>query len=68
MSVHILQIDLDASCDLGMRAGQKVTSSGCFPPEMARHELNKAMLDKSADDIERVLASQQFELWYFWLP
>ena len=50
MSVHVLmQIDLDASCDLGMRAGQKVTSSGCFPPEMARRELNKAMLDKSAD-------------------
>ena len=32
-------IDLDASCRLGDRAGQKVTSSACFPPEMAQRSL-----------------------------
>ena len=34
-------IDLDASCRLGDRAGQKVTSSACFPPEMAQRRLLK---------------------------
>jgi hypothetical protein len=32
-------IDLDASCTIGTPAGLKKTSSSCYPPEMARHEL-----------------------------
>ena len=50
--------DLDASCEFGALAGQKVTSSGFFPPEMAR-----TVLHKTVGGIESVLASQQFELW-----
>ena len=34
-------IDLDASCAIGEIAGQKVTSSAFFPPEMARNQLAK---------------------------
>ena len=34
-------IDLDASCNLGALAGQKVTSNAFYPPEMARRELDK---------------------------
>ena len=29
-------IDLDASCELGKSAGDKVPSSACYPPEMAQ--------------------------------
>ena len=60
-------IDLDASCAVGLPAGQKVTSSGFFPPEMARRELGKTVPNKSSDDSETVLASEQFEFWYFGL-
>ena len=60
-------IDLDTSCGLSKEAGQKVTSSGFFPLEMVRHELDKTAPDKSAADIEGVLTSKQFELWYFGL-
>ena len=34
-------IDLDASCLLRSDAGQKVTSSANFPPELAEYELDK---------------------------
>ena len=56
-------IDLDASCNLGELAGQKVTSTAFFPPEMARRELN----NKPESDIEIVPASKQFEMWYLGL-
>ena len=51
-------IDLDASCAIGKLAGQKVTSSAYFPPEMARRELSHA-------DHQDVIASIGFEMWYF---
>jgi hypothetical protein len=51
-------IDLDASCAIGKLAGQKVTSSAYFPPEMARRELSHA-------DYQDVIASIGFEMWYF---
>ena len=59
-------IDLDASCNLDDLAGQKVTSTAFFPPEMARRELNK-LQDKPESDIEIVPASKQFEMWYLGL-
>ena len=34
---------------------------------MARRELDRTVLNKSAEDIEGVMASEQFELWYFGL-
>jgi serine/threonine protein kinase len=54
-------IDLDASCKIGDVAGQKITSSAYFPPEMARREL------AAVDDAQRpsVVASVGFEMWYF---
>ena len=39
MELIWLLIDMDASCAIGELAGQKVTSSASFPPEMARQEL-----------------------------
>jgi len=51
-------IDLDASCAIEALAGQKVTSSAYFPPEMARRELDHA-------DHQDVVASIGFEMWYF---
>ena len=59
-------IDLDASCNLGAPAGQKVTSSAYFPPEMARRELD-ILTDKPDSEIELVEASVQFEMWYIGL-
>ena len=59
-------IDLDASCNLGAPAGQKVTSSAYFPPEMARRELDK-LTDKPDSEIEVVTASIEFEMWYIGL-
>eukprot|EP01047_Picozoa_sp_COSAG01_P010075 COSAG01_NODE_423_length_17260_cov_203.736962_9_plen_1246_part_00 len=56
-------IDLDASCAIGEKAGQKITSSAYFPPEMARYQLETA----HGRDIERIVASVQFEMWYFGL-
>ena len=41
-------IDLDASCAIGANAGQKITSSAFFPPEMARQQL----ADDDDDDDE----------------
>eukprot|EP01048_Picozoa_sp_COSAG05_P000320 COSAG05_NODE_8_length_40675_cov_148.837539_29_plen_1881_part_00 len=51
-------IDMDASCALGDLAGQKVTSSAYFPPEMARRELKKE---------GEVPATVPFEMWYYGL-
>ena len=51
-------IDLDAACRIGEAAGQKVTSSAFFPPEMARVQLGTDV---------NVIASEQFEMWYFGL-
>jgi len=59
-------IDLDASCDLGAPAGQKVTSSAFFPPEMARRELDK-LNEHPESESETVVASKQFEMWYIGL-
>eukprot|EP01048_Picozoa_sp_COSAG05_P004105 COSAG05_NODE_209_length_14039_cov_138.574892_15_plen_298_part_00 len=53
-------IDMDASCALSTAAGQKVTSSAFFPPEMACRELNHK--DKTT-----VTATVEFEMWYFGL-
>ena len=52
-------IDLDAACRLGEAAGQKRTSSGCYPPELARQAL------RPRDEEAPVLASVQLEVWYF---
>ena len=61
-------IDLDASCGLRKQTGQKVTSSSCFPPEMARQQLAIAKRrDESPTDGSAVPATVQFELWYFGL-
>ena len=59
-------IDLDASCTLGALAGQKVTSSAFFPPEMARRELDKRN-EKTESEVETVKATRQFEMWYYGL-
>ena len=59
-------IDLDASCDLGAPAGQKVTSSAFFPPEMARRELDK-LNEQPESESETIVASKQFEMWYIGL-
>ena len=59
-------IDLDASCNLGALAGQKVTSSAFFPPEMARRELDK-LNKKPESESETVMATKQFEMWYIGL-
>ena len=53
-------IDLDATCKLGSAAGQKVTSTAYFPPELARRELDKA----KGSDAEAIQASVQFEMFY----
>ena len=54
-------IDLDASCSIGGPAGQKVTSSAFFPPEMARYELERA---SKSENVEEVVACESFEMWY----
>ena len=51
-------IDLDASCTIGASAGQKITSSACYPPEMARRHLGNQA---------EVIATEAFEMWYFGL-
>ena len=58
MHLRRMLIDLDASCRIGESAGQKVTSSASFPPEMARYELEKA-----SGNAEVVIASVRFEMW-----
>ena len=40
----------------------QVTSSVNFPPELARRELGRAM---GRADVEIVVATKQFEVWYF---
>lgn len=59
-------IDLDATCKVGSAAGQKVTSTANFPPELARRELAKVEV-KQHSDIEMVQASVQFEMFYLGL-
>ena len=59
-------IDLDASCTLGAPAGEKVTSSAFFPPEMARRELDK-LKNKVESEIETIMATRQFDMWYIGL-
>ena len=54
-------IDLDASCAIGDEAGQKVTSSACFPPEMARWELAKSGRT-SQEEVHRQLAERERQL------
>ena len=56
-------IDLDASCKIGDAAGQKLTSTSMFPPEMARQYLANASAE--ATNMEPVVASAQLEFWYF---
>ena len=41
-------IDMDASALIGKEnAGEKVTSSGCWPPELAEAVLNKVLIPAS---------------------
>ena len=54
-------IDLDASCNIGEPAGQKVTSSAFFPPEIAQFELGKL------SGGETVIANRKLEMWHFGL-
>ena len=61
-SARWLLIDLDATCAIGSVAGQKVTSSAYFPPEMARYKLKQDHVDLKAPT-----ASVQFEMFYFGL-
>ena len=57
-------IDLDASCNKGCAAADKVTSTTNFPPELARRELAQQDLNISnSDGAEVVIASEQFEMW-----
>ena len=53
-------IDLDASCEMGALAGQKVTSSAFIPPELARQQLAPPPSEASL-----VKASVQLEMWTF---
>ena len=57
-----LPIDMDASCKMGSVAGQKVTSSGCFPPEMARQVLAKGAGPTRAADLTALVAQKEQEL------
>ena len=54
-------IDLDASCNIGEPAGQKVTSSAFFSPEIAQFELGKLSGGKT------VIANEKLEMWHFGL-
>ena len=57
-------IDLDASCKIGWEAGQKVTSSAYFAPEMARQYLS--LSDSSSEaTTPQIKASVQLEMWNF---
>ena len=53
---------MDASCKIGELAGQKMTSSAFFPPEMAQHQLDLMHSENGADG--EVTASAQYEMWY----
>ena len=54
-------IDLDAACRISEAAGQKLTSSAFYPPEMARYELQK---DAGAQPPAAMVV---LEMWYFGL-
>jgi hypothetical protein len=54
-------IDLDASCAIGELAGQKVTSSACFPPEMARQQLAQGT-EMSAEEIQTKIVEYEDQL------
>ena len=60
-------IDLDASSKIGAPAGQKLTSSAFFPPEIARFEIEKASSESTAVDIIAPQSNVQLEMWYFGL-
>eukprot|EP01046_Picozoa_sp_COSAG06_P011051 COSAG06_NODE_621_length_13727_cov_26.487893_3_plen_912_part_00 len=61
-----LLIDLDASCSFKSPAGQKVTSSANFPPEMARYELQKKLAKAGCSTPPVPLeATVAFEIYYF---
>lgn len=63
-------IDLDASCELDSYAGQKVTSSANFPPEMARYELEKLSAEEMGVAVPKEVvpkATRAFEIYYFGL-
>ena len=66
MSASTLRIliDLDAACNIGEPAGQKMTSSSFFPPELARLELEKSY---GGQVVTEVIASEKLEMWYFGL-
>ena len=55
-------IDLDASCTIGSLAGQKVTSSAFYPPEMARQELMKQAPPTHATDLAATVAEKKTQL------
>jgi hypothetical protein len=55
-------IDLDASCEIGTRAGQKLTSSAFYPPEIARQKLMKQAPPTHARDLTAVVAEKQAQL------
>ena len=55
-------IDLDASSAIGSLAGQKITSSACYPPEMARGELAKAAPLTRAADLTATVAEKKTQL------
>ena len=57
-----VMIDLDASCAIGSEAGQKVTSSAYFPPEMARQQLAKAAKPTRRADLRGLMAQKEGEL------
>eukprot|EP01045_Picozoa_sp_COSAG04_P004677 COSAG04_NODE_208_length_20334_cov_13.999852_1_plen_2534_part_10 len=57
-----LLIDLDASCGIGSLAGQKVTSSAYFAPEMARQHLSSSAAGEAAAPVK---ASVALEMWSF---
>ena len=52
-------IDLDASCEIGSLAGQKVTSCACFPPEMARQQLAKDAVATRAADLAELIETKE---------
>eukprot|EP01049_Picozoa_sp_SAG25_P017497 SAG25_NODE_4553_length_791_cov_1.414740_1_plen_175_part_01 len=55
-------IDLDASCKIGALAGQKVTSSAFYPPEMARQELMKHASSTHAVDLAVIVPQKTTQL------
>ena len=58
--------DLDASCEIGSPAGEKITSSACYPPEMARQVLLSASAGKIDSarkiEVEKIIIQKGEEL------